>query len=169
MIGLVIVLFVTANYSIAWVKSYSTSRTYYVSAMKNYNNNEMEFALKGNKVLSEDKSGYVYEGGFQQCIEIWNSPYALPKPEIVGKAEAMAERTVNSLDVETAQAIFNSYFKLDNAYLPEVLLRIGDIYLEDEKFDEAEQQYEMVREIFGKQEGIPSMVDKKLKMVEEKR
>lgn len=165
-IGGLVLAFIFISYSVVWVKSYNHSKEYYSMAMENYNKGDYIIALKGDRVLKEDQSGYIYLGGFQQAMEIWDSKYAFPKPDIAERSKQMAERILSEIDIKTGQQIFKTYFKIDNRFLPEVLIRIGELQMEENQLSKAQETFKMAGEAFARREGITEIVQQKLEEIE---
>ena len=163
--GLILVILV-GSYGIAWFKSYDRTVTYYNNAMENYQNGDYASALKGTKRLKDDKSGYEYLGGFQQAMEIWESKYAFPKPDIAEAAENMAQTLISELDAKACNTIFQTYFRKDNKFLPEILIRMGDLQMEEGQLEKAKDTYEMAMGTFGHLPEVAEMISAKLEELE---
>lgn len=163
----IIIALVIIIYAIVWVQSYNLSKKYYNMAVENYNNDNYAIALKGDRVLKEDEGGYIYLGGFQQVIEMWQSPTALPKPSVALDAEVMVWRIISEIDIETGKSIFKSYFGIDNTFLPEVLIRIGELQMEEGQYDKARETFTMAGEAFSRYDGITEIVERNLHKIKD--
>jgi len=159
---LIVILVIMIGYSSVWIKSYNRAREFYIAAMENYNSGEITIALKGGKVRSNN-SEYVYIGGFQQAYEMFESKYAIPKPKLMDKSEVMINRIIDEVTIEEGKEIFQSNFGIDNRYLPDILIRIGDLYYEQEQYDKSEETYQMVVDAFSRYEEQARIAQEKLK------
>ncbi len=161
-----VLLIIIFTYTIAWMQLYRMSKKYYKNAMESYDKKEYALALKGKKIEKQDRSGYEFKGGFQQVVEIWKSPYAFPKPKVYRKASNMAETLINEkIDVKTGTEIFNRYFKFDKGYLGEVMLRVGDLYLESGDKESALETFNLVEEAFPNDADILKKAEDKIKSI----
>lgn len=165
-IVLLVLLVVLIGYGSVWVDSYYRARDYYIVAMNNYNSGNKIAALKGEKVLNSDGNGYVYLGGFQQSLEVFESPFAIPKPALIDKADTMCTRIISELDLEDSKSVFKKYFGINNRYLPEILIRMGEIYEEEGMTAKAKETYEMLRDAFGQNDSIRQLAEDKLELLE---
>jgi len=158
---------IIVTYAIAWGQMYITSKKYYNDAMKSYNETDYVYAIKGNKVAKEDESGYVFNSGFEQIVNIWNSPYALPKPKVYSDAQNMIDEIINrKIDIETAIEMFDRYFRMDNkGYLDEVLLRVADLYIQDNDMPKAKETLELIKEAFPNNTETQKIVEEKFKEI----
>lgn len=162
-IFLIAIFLIAAVYFWAWHESFSMSGQYYTEAVKKYEEGDYISALKGDQKVKEDKSGYYFSGGFQQVVQIWEHPFAYPKPEVYYLAiEKIARIIDEDMTVEMGDEAFERYFRQDNTYLGRILLRTGDICSEQGDIKNALERYEMVKEIFVLDEELVSLADKRI-------
>lgn len=164
---LILIIIIGIGYSSIWLKSYNQARRYYVQAMENYNNGHLSIALKGDVIKNPESSGYTYIGGFQQALEIFESDYAFPKPSISEKSKVMVYRIISEMDLNTGQSIFKANFGKDNRFLPEILIRIGDIHLSNNDEKKAKEAYQMVIDAFERYREAYDIATKKLEDLNE--
>lgn len=117
--------------------------------MANYRAGSYIDALKGKKAEKPDGSGYVYQGGMQEVVDIWNSGYAYPKPAVYASAVKTANTIINEkIDAKTGLAAFQKYFKTDNEYLPQILFRVAALCVAQGDTGDAKQIYDTIAEAF---------------------
>ncbi|EOD01198.1 tetratricopeptide repeat protein [Caldisalinibacter kiritimatiensis] len=157
-----ITLVILVTYTWVWVQCYIATQNYYRNAMDNLNKGKYITALKGDRVLSEDNSKYVFIGGFQQVVEIWENPCAVPKPKLYTQAkEKISSIIKEKIDIHTGEEAFQTYINLDNRYLPEILLHVGDLYLRKGDKKSAKETYTVVKDAFAfNQEAVKSAEEK---------
>jgi hypothetical protein len=147
---LILISVVLLTYAAAWLQFYFRSVKYYNQAVSSIEKGDWIDGLKGKLALKEDRSGYEFQGGLQQVIGIWSSKYALPRPEIFYRAEELKDSILNEkVDIKSGEAAFQKYFRMDNKYLPEIALKLGDLYLEEGDKDSAKEWYSVVVEAFS--------------------
>lgn len=166
-IVMILALVISTAYASSWMKSYMKARAYYADAMENYNNNELGISLKGKKVQKEDGSGYMYSGGFQQSLEVFEGEFAFPKPALIESAEDMCIRIIQEMDEEEAKTLFKSYFGIDNRYLPDVMIHLGGLYEEKGDKKRAKDTYSMVVDAFANDENACSEASERLTLMNE--
>jgi len=162
--GILIAAYVIAmTYAWSWYESNSMSARYYQDALRKFNNGDYISALKGEEFEKEDKSGYYFSGGFQQVVQIWEHPFACPRPDEYKLAgEKINEIIDEKITIEMGMEMFNRYFRQDNFYLGRVLLKTGERYYEKGEQDKAMDTYRMAREIFVLNEDIVKEADEKI-------
>lgn len=162
-----IAVIIIVTYAIAWVQMYTTSQKYYADALKSYKAGDYVTAIKGKKIENEDESGYTFNGGFEQVEDIWDSVYALPKPQAYKDAENMTNEIINNkLDIKTGTDMFNKYFKMDDkGYLDSVMLRVADLYIQDNDIQDAKDTLETVKEAFPNNAETQKIVQEKLNKI----
>ena len=161
-ITLAVILIIFITYTISWVEMFMNSKRYYNDALESYKKKDYTMAIKGKKIESDDENGYVFKGGFQQAAEIWESPYAFPKPSLYKNSQNMIEKIIrNNIDIKTGTDFYKKYFKLDKGYVNDVMLRVIDLYIEDGDYDDARDTLELLKESFPND-------SKTLKLAEEK-
>ncbi|WP_105614865.1 hypothetical protein [Vallitalea okinawensis] len=164
---LIILGFIIVSYSWVWLQSYNRSKEYYEMAMSNFEKGDYIVAIKGKRVLKEDESGYIYQGGLQQALEIWDSPYAIPKPNIYLEAELQIDHIINEkIDLGMGKDAFKSYFQLDNRYLPEILIRVGELYEEQNEMNKAIEIYTIVKDAFVYDKAMVNEAIQKIEQLE---
>jgi tetratricopeptide (TPR) repeat protein len=148
-------LVVIGTYFAAWWQLYDTSKEYYKSAMQFYQNDDFMSALKGKRTITETDSGYMFKAGFEQVVNIFKSKYAYPKPKIYYDAKEKVEEVIyKKMSPDVGLEIYNKYFKLDNIYLGEILLQVGNIYEKEGNITKAINTYELAKESFPLNEKI---------------
>lgn len=158
-----IILVILITYTWVWVQCYVASKSYYRNAMDNLNNGKYITALKGDRVLSEDNSKYVFIGGFQQVVEIWENPYAVPKPKLYTEAKEKITFIIKEkIDIQAGEEAFQTYINLDNRYLPEILLHVGDLYLQKGDKKSAKEIYTVVKDAFAFNQNAIKLAEEKL-------
>lgn len=165
--SVLVILVLILCYTIIWLQSYSRAKEYYIMAMDNYNNGDYMVALKGEKTQKEDGSGYTYIGGFQQALEVFEGDYAYPKPSITHKANEMSIQIIVSMDMEESNRTFKTYFGIDNRFLPEIMLHIGDLHLQGGSEKKAKKAYEMVMEAFERYDGMKDAAVQRINELEQ--
>ena len=162
-IFLIILAVIFLSYGWVWFESYHMFKQYYKQAMQNYDNGEYIIALKGDQVLSEDQTRYIFEGGFQQAMDIWSSPYALPKPKLYWDTQEKIRTIIDEkIDIEMGKEAFKKYFQLDNKYLGDILLRMGDLYIQQGNTNKAEETYTIVKDAFARDVELLTKAEERL-------
>ena len=160
---MIVILFIILTYAWVWMGTYFRTKKYYKQACMNYDDEKYMIALKGERILNESQSGYIFQGGFQQVMEAWNNPFALPKPSIYTNSIKMIDNIINfKIDIAEGQKIFKTYFKMDNKFLPEVLLRIGDLQFDQGQTDKSIETYQLIINAFGHNKEIAELAKSKL-------
>ncbi len=160
---IIILLVILISYSWVWLESYQRTKLYYQNALENFHKGRYITAIKGERVLKEDRSGYVFKGGFQQVETIWSSKYAFPRPGLYAEAKKKIDLIINKkIDIEMGENAFHQYFRLDNKYLPQILLRVGDLHLKEGNIDKARKAYDLVRQAFSRKQELAKQAEDKL-------
>lgn len=163
----VILGIIILSYGWVWLEFYHVSHNYYNKAMENFEKGDYIIALKGDQVLTEDQSRYVFEGGFQQVISIWSSPYAVPKPGLYHQSQQMIETIIDEkMSIEMCKEAFQKYFRLDNKYLGEILIRLGDLYVAQNNKAKARETYIIVKEAFARDTLLLKQAEERLAKLE---
>ncbi|MEI6055725.1 MAG: hypothetical protein WCR55_06675 [Lentisphaerota bacterium] len=163
LIALIAIIVLLVTYASAWFKLDSMAKGYYADAMRNYESGKIMAALKGEKVLSADSSEYIYHGGFEQVVDAFRSKFAFPKPQVYYLAESKIENILQkNITPEIGYAIYKKFFRLDNEYLGDILIRIGDIYHAKKNFPEALKAYNLAEESFPFNSVIAGQANKKI-------
>ena len=146
---LILFFFTVFTYIYVWAELYSRTSQYYEHAMELLNAKDYALAIKGQQVFDAQENTYIYKGGFQQIVIAWEHPFALPRPKIYGYAKDRIHEIITvKISAEEGMEIFKTYFRLDNRYLGEILLRVGDIYREQQNIEKAKETYSLITEIF---------------------
>ncbi|PTM59644.1 hypothetical protein [Desmospora activa] len=149
-------------YAWVWVEVYQTSQFYYEMATDNYRKGDYGAALKG--VETENANGETaFLGGYQQVIDAWDQPYAWPRPSFVEDARGMVDQIINEkLTIAEGEALFQAYFNRDNRYLGRIMLRVGELYEQQQDVDAAIETYEVVRQAFANDDGLIKTASQRL-------
>lgn len=146
---LVLALVVAVTYFVSWMQYYSRSQTYYRQAMANYDAGDYIGALKGKQVSTADGSGYAFQGGMQEVIDIWSSGYAFPKPAVYHQAVQMANTIIDQkIDAKTGLDAFQQYFKTDNEFLPQILFKVAGELEQQNDIKDARDIYQTIKDAF---------------------
>ena len=150
LIGLcAVILVIVLTYLFAWIQLHNNAKKYYNEAAVSYAAGNFMAALKGEKIITESDQGYIYKGGFEQVVNIYKSKYAYPKPGIYDDAKKRINEIIyEKITPELGFKIYKKYFKIDNAYLGEILLRSGDLYLKQGDREKAVEMYTLATESF---------------------
>ncbi|AGB40245.1 hypothetical protein Halha_0233 [Halobacteroides halobius DSM 5150] len=165
---IILLLIIAVSYSWVWVETYNRTQRFYDQAMANFEQGDYIKALKGERVLNKDNSGYIFKGGFQQIIKSWKSSSAFPKPSLYITAKKKVSRIINQkMNIAMGQRAFKTYFRMNNKYLPQILMRVGDLYAQKGQIEKAKESYQMVTDIFTLQQKIVNKAEEKLQQLKE--
>lgn len=140
----VVVLF-AGNYACAWFNSYNLSRTYYRQAEVSYRAGRYIEALMGYKDYDEARGRRVFVGGYAQVVNIWEHPWALPRPAVYEEARAKVGEIIHQKFArEDAQLFLDRYLGRENPYLGEVMLRMAELCEEEGDEESALETYRLV-------------------------
>lgn len=155
---------IIVTYFIAWFQLYTQANVYYVQAMKNYESKNYITALKGEGVLTlTGEGGYNFTAGFEQVVNEFSSPYAIPKPAIYYKALKMTDDIIgNKLTPDMGYTVYQNYYGIDNDNIGKILLRVGDIYAEKGNIPEALKAYNLALDSFPFNSEIAGQANKKI-------
>jgi len=129
MITLVIIIIAIIAYLVGWIQIDILANKYYKQAMSSYSSGNYTVALKGEKTFANNPEGYIFTGGFEQVVNAYQSTTAWPKPPVFYKAQKMANDIINTkLTTQDAMALYNTYYQVDNDYLPQILLHVAQQY-----------------------------------------
>lgn len=164
LIAIIVILFIIGVYSLAWYEGYKNSRVFYQQANENYEKGEYNIALKGGEYFNSSTNEYMFIGGYEQVVNIWDNKWAKPKPSFYYDSKDKADDIIyNRLTAEEGMAIFQKYFNISNKYLPEILLQTGKLYKENGYNEEAKLVFELVIDAFGMNEDIRVEAENQLK------
>lgn len=142
---LVIAILFAGNYACAWFNSYSLSRTYYRQAEASYRAGRYIEALMGYKDYDAAHGRRVFVGGYAQVVNIWEHPWALPRPAVYEEARAKVGEIIHQkFTREDAQLFLDRYLGRENPYLGEVMLRMAELYEEEGDDENALETYRLV-------------------------
>ena len=160
---LALFFFTVFTYIYVWVEMYSRTSRYYEHAMELLNAKDYALAIKGQQVFDAQENAYIYKGGFQQIVIAWEHPFALPRPKMYRNAKDKIHEIITmKISAEEGMEIFKMYFRLDNRYLGEILLRVGDIYREQQNIEKAKEIYSLITEIFTLDETLSQTARERL-------
>lgn len=154
-------LVIIAIYAYTWVESSQKSERLFADAQMLYDQDDFIAAIKGAERVVD--GNYVFLGGVQQVIFAWEGPLSWPKPAIYHTARELLDTIIDQkLDVEQGLQIFERYFQLDRTYLDRILLRVGDLYFDQKKYDRATEVYQMAKAIFVTDQEIQTYATQRL-------
>lgn len=161
--------FVVVIYAVTWAQAYSRSEHFFAQAEENHAKGKLMESLKGERVLRADQSGYMYVGGYQQAQEVWQDAYAWPKPDVYERARTAADTLIaEEMTIDMGISAFRTYFGMNNAYLGQILLQVGDMLLEEDDSASAEEMYQTALEAFPLNETIVNTATEKIEALSEK-
>jgi tetratricopeptide (TPR) repeat protein len=156
-----VVIFVLVVYGWGWIQSYTMSERYFQQANANMKAGNYAIALKGTPSTNGDTD---YQGGYEQVVNMWSGPWSFPRPSIYWEAEHQIQDIIqNKLTISDAQDIIQTYLNLDNEYLPEIMLQIGDESLKNGDIDTAREAYNQVIQVFGEDTNAVKAATEQLK------
>ena len=159
----VIAAVIAVAYAQVWYESYKRAETYYDEAMGKYAAGQYVSALKGERTLSPDGKNYVFSGGFQQVLETWEHPFALPKPAVFKRAQAKIDEMIEEkMSVSDGEQAFKQFFRLDNRFLDRILIRVRDRYAEQGQKRDALDVYQTVLDAFPMNEHAAAEAKRKI-------
>ena len=142
---LVIAILFAGTYALAWFNSYNLSRTYYRQAEASYRAGRYIEALMGYKDYDAAHGRRVFVGGYAQVVNIWEHPWALPRPAVYEEARAKVREIIHQkFTREDAQLFLDRYLGRENPYLGEVMLRMAELYEEEGDDENALETYRLV-------------------------
>jgi len=143
-----VVLF-AGTYALAWFNSYNLSRTYYRQAEASYRAGRYIEALMGYKGYDQAHKRRVFVGGYAQVVNIWEHPWALPRPAIYEEARAKVMEIIHQkFTRQDAQLFLDRYLGRENPYLGEVMLRMAKLYEQEGDDESALEVYHLITESF---------------------
>jgi len=163
----IVILIVAVIYLQVWLQSYNQANMYYQQALKKYSAGDYISALKGEMVTTA--KGNSFSGGFQQVLETWQSPYAIPKPGIVKVASAQISDIINhKLTLDAGMQAFKTYYGLDNRFLGQIVVRMGDMYAAKGDDSNAKEMYNTAMQAFPLDKNLVAECNKKIKELKNK-
>jgi hypothetical protein len=105
-------------------------------------------------------------GGYEQVLEIWSDPWAVPKPAMVDDAGKKIRLIIHErLTADEGMALFKQYFRLSNGHLPEILLASGRKYKERGRTEQAREAFLLAIRAFGNRPEIRKQAEAELKSI----
>lgn len=139
-----LILVALAIYIWSWEEVNIKTDKYYNDAIQSYESGDYMAALKGKGATGKETSS-ISKGGFQNVVQAWSAPYAVPKPAVYKEALQGIDELINQkLTIEIGEKLYDKYVGVDDAYLPQVMLRVGDLYKEKGDAEKARLWYNRV-------------------------
>ena len=153
--ALVVLFLIVLTYGLAWYNAYNLTRTYLGDAAATFEEGDYVASLDGYEEFDETAQRDVFRGGYAQVVNIWNNPYALPKPAEVAVAQARIEEVINErLTLEDAERFVQRNSGRGHPYLGRIYLRMGELYEAEGDTRTAEDIYEEVIEFFPQEAAL---------------
>lgn len=160
----VILILIGTVYAVTWLQIRNQSVVFYEHVKRSMETGNFGAALKGEELAVNDSR--IFMGGLQHIMETWKSPTAWPKPRVYEHSRALYRTLLyEKMTADDGIAIFRQYFQLDLQYLDDVLLRTGDLFLEEGNPAQALDTYRTVREIFTLDEELQKTVEERIEKV----
>jgi tetratricopeptide (TPR) repeat protein len=139
-----LILVAIVIYVWSWEEVNIKTNKYYNDAIESYRSGDYITALKG-KGSSGLETNSISKGGFQNVVQAWSAPYAAPKPAEYKESLGKIDELINQkLTIELGEKIYDKYVGIDDAYLPQVMVRVGDLYKEKGDLEKAKLWYNRV-------------------------
>lgn len=162
----VIAIFCLIMYGWVWISSYQMSKHYYAQAQHNIQKQNYSLALKGTPSTN---GGAHYQGGLEQVVDCWSSFWAYPKPRFYQSAKKQLNTVIHSkLSLSDSENILHTYLNLDNQYLPQILLAVGEKSEKKGDISTAKQAYQSVISMFKQNKAAVNKAKKHLKKLNQK-
>ncbi len=159
-----VVLVIVASYAYSWATVYVRSATNYRDALDNLARGRADLAIKGGQVVDRERNTYLKLGGLQSVIEVWESPWAVPRPRLYRQAIATLDAAIErSLDAETGVALVRQYARLDRRFLDRIMFRVGALYEAAGRLEDARTLYEQAKALFPQDRQFIARVDERLR------
>lgn len=146
----------------SWQEVNIKTNKYYDDAIKSYESGDYMAALKG-KGSSGLETSSISKGGFQNVVQAWSVPYAVPKPAEYNEALRKIDELINQkLTIELGEKIYDKYVGVDDTYLPQVMIRIGDMYKEKGDVEKAGLWYNLAIENYSLYGDVKQLAENRL-------
>ena len=163
----VVAIFCLIMYGWVWVSSYQMSKHYYAQAQHNIQKQKYGLALKGTPSTN---GGSHYQGGLEQVVNCWSSPWSYPKPGFYHSAKKQLNDMIHSkLSLSDSENILHTYLNLDNQYLPEILLAVGEKSEKKGDTSTAKQAFQSVISMFKQNKSAVNKAKTHLKKLNQKK
>jgi hypothetical protein len=124
-----LVVFVAINYAWAWQDAHRLSADRMAEAEASYARGRYLEALTGYEERDPLTGERLAKGGYIQVVHLWDSPYAWPRPALVQNAgERIHDIVRNDLTRADAERFVEATRGRASAYLPDIYLRLGELY-----------------------------------------
>ncbi|MDQ3459562.1 MAG: hypothetical protein M3498_09735, partial [Deinococcota bacterium] len=158
-----VLILVAATYALAWYRAYVLSTEFMASAEVSFAAGDYLLALSGFEEFDERSGRYVFRGGYAQVLRVWNNPYAWPVPESVARASARVDEIIEErLGLADAERFVQVNIGRGNPYLGRIYLRLGELYEAEGDLRGAEEVYEEVLELFGRDAALAERAEANL-------
>lgn len=137
------------NYIAAWLQANGLAEGYYRDAEAAYAQGDYLNGLTGYKEYDATQNQYVQRGGFQQVERIWRHTNALPRPPLYEQARARIQEIITQhLTIPMAEQFVQANIGKANPYLPDIYLRLGELYEADGDRRSAIEVYREMADLF---------------------
>jgi tetratricopeptide (TPR) repeat protein len=158
-----VLILIASTYALAWYRAYALSTEFMASAEVSFAAGDYLLALSGFEEFDERSGRYIFRGGYGQVLRVWNNPYAWPIPEEVVRARARIDELIEErLSLTEAERFVQVNIGRSNPYLGRIYLRVGELYEEEGDLRTAEEVYEEVLELFGRDAALAERAEANL-------
>jgi tetratricopeptide (TPR) repeat protein len=158
-----VLILIASTYALAWYRAYRLSAEFMASADASFAEGDYLLALNGFEEFDERSGRYIFRGGYGQVLRVWNNPYAWPIPEEVVRARARIDELIEErLSLTEAERFVQVNIGRSNPYLGRIYLRVGELYEEEGDLRGAEEVYEEVLELFGRDAALAERAEANL-------
>ncbi|MDQ3461294.1 MAG: hypothetical protein M3498_18685 [Deinococcota bacterium] len=158
-----VLILIASTYALAWYRAYRLSAEFMASADASFAEGDYLLALNGFEEFDERSGRYIFRGGYGQVLRVWNNPYAWPIPEEVVRARARIDELIEErLSLTEAERFVQVNIGRSNPYLGRIYLRVGELYEEEGDLRTAEEVYEEVLELFGRDAALAERAEANL-------
>jgi hypothetical protein len=147
-----VALLFVLTYAFAWTQANRLSTGYLADADQLYAQGDYLKALVGYQDFDPNTNRYVTHGGYMQVERIWINRYAWPAPAGVQRARQRIDEIVNQkLTIDQAEQFIQENTGKQNPYFGVIYLRLGELYEQNGRTQDAVGVYQDVVQTFKDQ------------------
>lgn len=162
-----VIAVVAGIYAYTWVSAYVRARASFAAAEADAAAGDIAAALKGGSEFNPATNAYVRKGGYQLVVEIWKSPWAIPKPRVYRDARDAIDTTIQTkMSARQGLAIVKQYARLNRRYLDKILLRVADLLGADGDSADARSACREAAQLFPQDDALKARVETCLQRLE---
>ncbi len=163
-----IVVYIIINYALAWIDAYRLSSRLMADADSSYNSGAYMQAFMGYEQRDPVSGKSITKGGYVDVLHVWSDAYSWPLPQsLLEKGKARLQDIMNNhMTIADAENFITAFSGLDNPYLGDVYLRLGELYQQSGDRATALSVYKDVADLFTDRPDIILQAQEHIKKLE---